>query len=793
MPDSLGVETMRTEAAREIADSGLAEARATLAARSEAAAEPESKHEVGILFVHGIGEQPEGDTLLAFGEPVIRWLDRWLRRGSTEQSPYGASIEHTMLTPSKRDRHVPPHARIRVVSRDNDARPASWLMAESWWGGDVQPPPFGKLAGWMMTVGAWSILSHVSKHVPATKNRVLRALRQVLAVVVWLVLSLALQIIVVILSVLALLPIPGARKALSGVLLALTGVLGDSYVLLESDLQRSAIVGKTRDALGWLLARSERVIVVAHSQGADIAHLALRSAEPSGVHTLFTFGSGLGKLEELLRLKDRSGPIHRVARLSPVLLILFALLARITLHDQWDDLAQIAVYAVGFSMFLAAAFVLHDAAEYRASVEQWISELSFASTRPAMTWIDVHASHDPVCNGPLSSLGTAVATEDQTVVNLGSLIRDHTAYWNNRIEFVPRVLDAIARTAKLELFSADDRRDLAAASRDHRRAVRWLAITQWTTVLSALLLPVLYWRALRDPGGVLDATLRAIGGLGEKVLNAFQTLITWLDLPTVLGSPTEVRLSMLGALLFAVAILIWRIGFRVIWRWWDERALERLFHPGFLAHWADRAVVDVFCLALGFAPLLVVLFYPFFKDVLIGHVISAAVLLMYSLLFLAFVVRLALKTYVSWPALRALDRAALREIREAWVALFLMIVVMGFILPAFFPQFKPIREVLLGLIIAAVYIGFLAKLHMKVLSRLQEVTQNRYAQLGVLATPPAVTVVAALWLVYVSVTSELPWDATVLLELPVWYALSAGGIYLVLSIALRYKLRRAAT
>jgi hypothetical protein len=43
--------------------------------RIDEAAHPAS---VGILFVHGIGHQRKGETLLRFGEPLFDWLKRWL-------------------------------------------------------------------------------------------------------------------------------------------------------------------------------------------------------------------------------------------------------------------------------------------------------------------------------------------------------------------------------------------------------------------------------------------------------------------------------------------------------------------------------------------------------------------------------------------------------------------------------------------------------------------------------------------------------------------------------------------
>jgi hypothetical protein len=44
---------------------------------SPAADEPAEMHDLGVLFVHGIGEQQQGSTLVGFGEPIYRWLDRW--------------------------------------------------------------------------------------------------------------------------------------------------------------------------------------------------------------------------------------------------------------------------------------------------------------------------------------------------------------------------------------------------------------------------------------------------------------------------------------------------------------------------------------------------------------------------------------------------------------------------------------------------------------------------------------------------------------------------------------------
>jgi hypothetical protein len=50
---------------------------ATLAAQPEL--DPRVVGKLGVLFVHGIGEQKEGETLSAFAEPILWWLREAIR------------------------------------------------------------------------------------------------------------------------------------------------------------------------------------------------------------------------------------------------------------------------------------------------------------------------------------------------------------------------------------------------------------------------------------------------------------------------------------------------------------------------------------------------------------------------------------------------------------------------------------------------------------------------------------------------------------------------------------------
>jgi len=34
-------------------------------------------HRLGVLFVHGVGSQKKGETLVQFGEPMAIWIEQW--------------------------------------------------------------------------------------------------------------------------------------------------------------------------------------------------------------------------------------------------------------------------------------------------------------------------------------------------------------------------------------------------------------------------------------------------------------------------------------------------------------------------------------------------------------------------------------------------------------------------------------------------------------------------------------------------------------------------------------------
>src|SRR5215471_9455755 len=94
---------------------------------------------LGVLFVHGIGQPRQKDTLHGFAEPLCQWIDARLRAVAAGRvAPESVLLEY----PLQQDGITPAHAELSIPSLDRDAPPARWLLAEAWWARDIGTPTF---------------------------------------------------------------------------------------------------------------------------------------------------------------------------------------------------------------------------------------------------------------------------------------------------------------------------------------------------------------------------------------------------------------------------------------------------------------------------------------------------------------------------------------------------------------------------------------------------------------------------------------------------------------------------
>ena len=291
----------------------------------------------------------------------------------------------------------------------------------------------------------------------------------------------------------------GRRSIWARVRALLVGFVGDTYALLHPDGPRSAIVDRVSADLSRLeqTAGDAPVVIVAHSQGAEIVRrvLAERTPGTAPVAGVVTFGAGIAKLNAVEHLREeaaRSWRAFGLRWLSAVCVVLAGAVAA----GAWDS-APVSPYAVAAGLFALAALVLTVA---RRKLQQIVGVRFEAQDlkvgeRQVAHWTDLHASSDPVSEGHLPVSGCTRGFS-RTIVNRCSLVHDHVAYWRNAEGFMAAVALEIERVADGHvnpvrppaLIAAERARErIVTAIRPIRRVIAALVVGLWIALAPGVL------------------------------------------------------------------------------------------------------------------------------------------------------------------------------------------------------------------------------------------------------------------------------------------------------------------
>ena len=584
--------------------------------------------DLGVLLVHGIGNHKQGETLNEFAAPIVKWIDRWLvpdervehvagtapRRVSTKDVVGAAVFVRGTLRPPDLPLDTPAHASATITTSRGAAPPTeqSWLFAESWWSPQTLTPQVSPFLLWLITRGPWLMLLHLSQAAGLDYRELVTELQQsptgsfrallywklikfTGVTAMWLAISLLLIALWCVVSLIALVPIGYVRQRVYALLLAITGVVGDSYVLINDPIQRVAFANSARKGLAWLSAQGcRKVAVVAHSQGAAVARDVLLERGAPMVDVFVTLGPGIAKLDALSE-RERMEPQSFMwsGAAAPLAGLTAASFARLLASGEtgfalWGFPALIGILALG-----AIALSWRSVSESLERLKPTPVQVALMRAyQPLMRWKDLYASHDPVSNGSLmATVGASVPRMvSRRVTVLASLLADHTAYWNSWADFVPRVVAALDFCAGAGLFAT--RRGvgrLGAARATYRRWVRLLSLSRWAGI-AALFLPLFAFSRVRGVAGGLHDALDGLPIASvSAAVGALDTALGWIATRAAghgVGGEGVTALLLLGVLA-AATLNVWG---RIVVYWWQHTAtllLTPVFTPS-RDHWPGR-------------------------------------------------------------------------------------------------------------------------------------------------------------------------------------------------------------
>ena len=108
---------------------------------------------LGVLLVHGFGEQRRGDTLVSWLDTIVATIN------AATQNRFCAVVEWADLG-NRTGGHPPAHAVVRI---QGDGVDESWLVAEALWAETFMAPSFARLVTWSFRAIPWTIAMHVAQ------------------------------------------------------------------------------------------------------------------------------------------------------------------------------------------------------------------------------------------------------------------------------------------------------------------------------------------------------------------------------------------------------------------------------------------------------------------------------------------------------------------------------------------------------------------------------------------------------------------------------------------------------
>ena len=509
---------------------------------------------IGVVFVHGIGQQTQSSTIREQGGPLLDWIWGWCnaRDLPAEQylRPQWAKLSYgaTLAGPARFSLHLPAYDEPGPPPKHWD--PATWVLAEGWWAARLEAPSMVTMLVWSVRIlgrfwiGLWNeavrrTRERAAHHAAggAGLGEMWERIGNVLLVGAEVPIAILSYPFVVLLLIIAQIPIDQLQKFILLTLVRplLVDRVGDFWIYLHDHPGAMHIRRGVEDAIDSLVDddRCDEVVVIAHSQGAVVAFDALTSggiAHVDRVHRFITVGAALNKA--------------------------------------W-------------------------------TLEEGSKALNGALPSTVERWVDLWANYDPVPGGPLRRRFPVVKSERLT--NAINVLTDHDIYWSNPEQFLSRVAQEIdapethgptdpPRSSRF--WPGDDRQAVLV----ERRANRVHALVFWRCAAFMLFVVAVFdrLRAATGPAGSLPGldrlardgramwvAVRAAPGV-DVALKPLEAMGVWIDRTLGnLGWAWE-PIGMLIVALVGFAILM-AFGYLLagffFYLYWDTRETNDVAQP----------------------------------------------------------------------------------------------------------------------------------------------------------------------------------------------------------------------
>ncbi|MGK2913590.1 MAG: hypothetical protein ACSLE5_03880 [Porticoccaceae bacterium] len=235
----------------------------------------------------------------------------------------GVRVEDTLFKSLCKENPSSTLLRLTEVRGDGGVRESHVLMSEAWWTDETVYPTISELRNWVWVALPVALRMHLIFLITSSWDefygwrevespvlvlmRVLRIPIDIVIATVKIALLMPLMFIfavfaqsaLALFSVLSLVPIKWVQSAVGWTIDLLMVTIGQSYALKTSAVRCNAIVRDVMKDLEWMEPRCRRIVVVSHSQGAEIARQVFRMRRWPKVKRWVTAGSGILPLAAL--------------------------------------------------------------------------------------------------------------------------------------------------------------------------------------------------------------------------------------------------------------------------------------------------------------------------------------------------------------------------------------------------------------------------------------------------------------------------------------------------------------